>query len=40
MSNPYTFTDHPDTPAVILAGGLATRMGGGDKGLRLVAGKR
>ena len=40
MSNPYTFTEHPDTPAVILAGGLATRMGGGDKGLRLVAGKR
>jgi molybdenum cofactor guanylyltransferase len=27
-------------PAVILAGGRATRMGGGDKGLRVVAGKR
>jgi molybdenum cofactor guanylyltransferase len=40
MSNPYAFTDRPHTPAVILAGGLATRMGGGDKGLRLVAGKR
>ena len=25
-------------PGVILAGGLATRMGGGDKGLREVAG--
>ena len=40
MSNPYAFIDRPHTPAVILAGGLATRMGGGDKGLRLVAGKR
>jgi len=27
-------------PAVILAGGRATRMGGGDKGLRRVGGKR
>ena len=27
-------------PAVILAGGRATRMGGGDKGLRVVAGRR
>jgi len=27
-------------PGVILAGGRATRMGGGDKGLRLVAGQR
>ncbi|MEZ7813046.1 MAG: molybdenum cofactor guanylyltransferase MobA [Paracoccaceae bacterium] len=27
-------------PAVILAGGRAKRMGGGDKGLRLVAGQR
>ncbi|MGO4907983.1 molybdenum cofactor guanylyltransferase MobA [Pseudorhodobacter sp. W20_MBD10_FR17] len=27
-------------PGVILAGGRATRMGGGDKGLRVVAGKR
>ena len=27
-------------PGVILAGGLATRMGGGDKGLKVVAGKR
>ncbi|MDZ4136852.1 MAG: NTP transferase domain-containing protein, partial [Paracoccaceae bacterium] len=25
---------------VILAGGRATRMGGGDKGLRVVAGRR
>jgi molybdopterin-guanine dinucleotide biosynthesis protein A len=29
-----------DLPGVILAGGRATRMGGGDKGLRLVAGRR
>jgi molybdopterin-guanine dinucleotide biosynthesis protein A len=29
-----------DIPGVILAGGLATRMGGGDKGLREVGGKR
>lgn len=27
-------------PGVILAGGRATRMGGGDKGLRMVAGRR
>ncbi len=27
-------------PGVILAGGKATRMGGGDKGLKVVAGKR
>ena len=27
-------------PGIILAGGRATRMGGGDKGLRVVAGKR
>ena len=27
-------------PGVILAGGRATRMGGGDKGLRIVAGQR
>jgi molybdopterin-guanine dinucleotide biosynthesis protein A len=27
-------------PAIILAGGRATRMGGGDKGLRVVAGRR
>lgn len=29
-----------DIPGVILAGGLATRMGGGDKGLRAVGGQR
>ena len=28
-----------DLPGVILAGGRATRMGGGDKGLRVVAGR-
>jgi molybdopterin-guanine dinucleotide biosynthesis protein A len=31
---------HPPTLGVILAGGLARRMGGGDKGLRLVGGER
>ena len=30
----------PPTLGVILAGGLARRMGGGDKGLRLVGGER
>ncbi|MGB7260940.1 MAG: molybdenum cofactor guanylyltransferase MobA [Albidovulum sp.] len=29
-----------ELPAVILAGGRATRMGGGDKGLREIGGKR
>ncbi|TDK50182.1 molybdenum cofactor guanylyltransferase MobA [Antarcticimicrobium luteum] len=29
-----------DVPGVILAGGKATRMGGGDKGLRAVGGRR
>lgn len=29
-----------DLPGIILAGGRATRMGGGDKGLRTVAGRR
>ena len=27
-------------PGIVLAGGLATRMGGGDKGLRMIAGRR
>ena len=31
---------HPATLGVILAGGLARRMGGGDKGLRLVGSER
>lgn len=29
-----------DVPGIILAGGRATRMGGGDKGFRMVAGRR
>lgn len=29
-----------ELPGIILAGGKATRMGGGDKGLRIVAGER
>ncbi len=32
-------TEHPPTPAVILAGGLARRMGGGDKPMREIGGK-
>ncbi|NVN87606.1 MAG: molybdenum cofactor guanylyltransferase MobA [Rhodopseudomonas sp.] len=31
--------DHPAIPAVILAGGLARRMGGGDKPLQTIAGR-
>ncbi|MBS0531482.1 MAG: molybdenum cofactor guanylyltransferase MobA [Proteobacteria bacterium] len=31
-------TEHPSTPAVILAGGLARRMGGGDKPMREIGG--
>ncbi|NNM72227.1 molybdenum cofactor guanylyltransferase MobA [Enterovirga aerilata] len=32
-------TTHPDTLGVVLAGGLARRMGGGDKGLSLIEGR-
>lgn len=31
--------DYPPTPGVLLAGGLARRMGGGDKPMRLIAGR-
>jgi molybdopterin-guanine dinucleotide biosynthesis protein A len=31
--------DYPETLGVILAGGLARRMGGGDKGLRVIDGR-
>jgi molybdopterin-guanine dinucleotide biosynthesis protein A len=31
--------EHPDTIGVVLAGGLARRMGGGDKGLSLIEGR-
>jgi molybdopterin-guanine dinucleotide biosynthesis protein A len=31
--------NHPATPGVILAGGLARRMGGGDKSMRTIAGR-
>lgn len=34
-----TTTDHPPTLGVLLAGGLARRMGGGDKGLRRIGGE-
>lgn len=32
--------NHPTTLGVVLAGGLARRMGGGDKGFQLVGGQR
>src|SRR4051812_30604246 len=32
-------TEVPATPGVLLAGGLARRMGGGDKPMRLIAGR-
>jgi len=32
-------TEAPPTPAVLLAGGLARRMGGGDKPMRQIAGR-
>lgn len=32
-------TDLPATPGVLLAGGLARRMGGGDKPMRLIGGR-
>lgn len=32
-------SDYPPTPAVILAGGLARRIGGGDKPMREIAGQ-
>jgi len=36
---PATSTDAPATPGVLLAGGLARRMGGGDKPMRQIAGR-
>ena len=36
---PATSTDAPPTPGVLLAGGLARRMGGGDKPMRRIAGR-
>ena len=36
---PATPSGAPDIPGVLLAGGLARRMGGGDKPMRSVAGK-
>jgi molybdenum cofactor guanylyltransferase len=39
MTNtPATSSDAPATPAVLLAGGLARRMGGGDKPMRQIGG--
>jgi molybdenum cofactor guanylyltransferase len=34
-----SMTDHPPTPGVVLAGGLARRMGGGDKPMRTIGGR-
>ena len=36
---PATSNDAPATPAVLLAGGLARRMGGGDKPMRQIGGR-
>ncbi|MFZ2156585.1 MAG: molybdenum cofactor guanylyltransferase MobA [Bradyrhizobium sp.] len=36
---PATSTDAPATPGVLLAGGLARRMGGGDKPMREIGGR-
>jgi molybdenum cofactor guanylyltransferase len=36
---PATSSDAPLTPSVLLAGGLARRMGGGDKPMRQIAGR-
>src|SRR4051794_9842356 len=37
--NPATSSDAPATPGVLLAGGLARRMGGGDKPMRSIGGR-
>lgn len=40
MARDHTIeNDYPPTPGVLLAGGLARRMGGGDKPMRLIAGR-
>jgi molybdopterin-guanine dinucleotide biosynthesis protein A len=36
---PATSSDAPETPGVLLAGGLARRMGGGDKPMRRIGGR-
>jgi molybdenum cofactor guanylyltransferase len=36
---PATSTDAPATPGILLAGGLARRMGGGDKPMRQIGGR-
>src|SRR5260370_5027253 len=36
---PTTSRDAPATPGVLLAGGLARRMGGGDKPMRTIGGR-
>ena len=39
MTNDTTSRDALDIPAVLLAGGLARRMGGGDKPMRRIGGR-
>jgi molybdopterin-guanine dinucleotide biosynthesis protein A len=39
MSDHAIEVDYPATPGVLLAGGLARRMGGGDKPMRMIAGQ-
>lgn len=39
MMDDFTAGADPDVAGVILAGGLSRRMGGGDKGLRLLGGR-
>ena len=36
---PATSRDAPATPGILLAGGLARRMGGGDKPMRQIGGR-
>jgi molybdenum cofactor guanylyltransferase len=39
MMNSGTASNPPATPGILLAGGLARRMGGGDKPMRTIAGR-
>ena len=39
MTNKAASRDAPEIPGVLLAGGLARRMGGGDKPMRTIAGR-
>src|SRR5439155_20489123 len=39
VTNKAASRDAPEIPGVLLAGGLARRMGGGDKPMRTIAGR-